>query len=93
MCSRCWKSCSRSSASGCGNERERGKKSAAALLLLTALALSSACSAAPPELLPPRPILDSLTRMCRGDQPGVWMDDADAANLVLYVDELERVCR
>lgn len=62
-------------------------------LLVLVLTLSSGCSTLPQKELQPRPILSSLVRMSRGDQPGVWMSDSDAANLALWVEHMESVCR
>ena len=34
-----------------------------------------------------------MERMSRAGEDGVWMSDADAANLALWVTEVERLCR
>lgn len=64
-------------------------------MFVTALMLLSACSANPRERvnLQPRPILPTLERMSRGDQLGVWMSSDDAANLTLWIQHMENVCR
>ena len=63
-------------------------------LLATALLLCSACSTLPQKKeLQPRPILPTLVRMDRGGLPGVWMSSDDAANLTLWIQHMEAVCR
>lgn len=71
-----------------GGEGRRKKLASASLALV--LLLSSGCSTQPEKVPLPLPVLSSLVRMDRGGQPGVWMNDADAANLALW---LEAVCR
>ena len=64
-------------------------------LLAVVLMLLFGCSTLPQRKneLQPLPILPSMERMSRGGQPGVWMSDGDAANLALWLEHVERVCR
>lgn len=60
------------------------------LIALTLVLLTSGCAALtsseiPPR--PPRPTLESLTPTAEG---GICMDRQDAAELLLYIDQLER---
>ncbi len=58
--------------------------------LVLVLTLLSGCSTLPQKEVQPLPILTSLVKMDRGDEHGVWMNEADAANLALW---LKSVCR
>lgn len=82
-------------ATGWKNGGVNKRKKTVSALLAVVLMLLSACSTLPQRKneLQPRPILPTLVRMSRGDQPGVWMSDPDAANLSLWVEHVESVCR
>ena len=75
-----------------GKHASRWKK-LATISLLTAQVLLSACSIQTEKTVPARPILPTMERMSRAGEDGVWMSAADAANLALWVTEVERLCR
>ena len=91
----CWKKPSGFCATGWNAGGVSRRKKTVSALLAVVLTLLSACSTLPQKKneLQPLPILPSMERMSRGDQPGVWMSDGDAANLALWVEHVERVCR
>ena len=79
---------------GCGGRNRSVRRKSACVLLTMALALCSACSTLPQKKEPqPRPILPTLVRMDRGGLPGVWMGSDDAANLTLWIQHMEAICR
>lgn len=91
----CWKKPLGFCATGWKSGGTNNWKKTANALLAVVLMLLSGCSTLPQRKneLQPLPILPSMERMRRGDQPGVWMSDGDAANLALWVEHVERVCR
>ena len=91
----CWKKPLGFCAAGWNAGGVNRRRKTVSALLAVVLMLLSACSTLPQRKneLQPRPILPSMERMSRGDQPGVWMDDGDAANLALWVEHVEQICR
>lgn len=63
---------------------------AVALWLAILLASDCASSASRPRVLPPAPILESSTSQSDG---GICLGRADTAELLLYIETLERMAR